>query len=55
MKTNQMTDKQLMCQADRLAEELLATSSGDHFYARLELAFDLVARELVSRGIWEPA
>jgi len=55
MQLTQLTDAQLMAQADRIAEELLATSQTSTFFARLELTFDLLARELVSRGIWEPA
>mgnify|MGYP004210840447 CR=1 FL=1 len=55
MQVNQLTDAQLMANADRIAEELLATSQTSHFFERLELTFDLLARELVSRGIWETA
>ena len=55
MKANQLTDAQLIAQADRIAEEILATSQTSSFFERLELTFDLLARELVARGIWETA
>ena len=53
MNVTQLTDKQLMAQADRICEELLATGETEHGRDRVELAFDLLGRELVSRGIWE--
>jgi len=52
MNITQLTDLQLSEQADRLALEYMATSPDSHDFTDVQLAFDLVVRELKTRGRW---
>lgn len=52
MNVTQLTDLQLSAQADKLALEYLATSSDAHDFTDVQLAYDLVVRELTARGRW---
>ena len=53
MNVSQLTDTQLMAQADNVCQELLATAEYEPGFNQISLTFDLLGRELVSRGIWE--
>ena len=54
MNLNQLTDAQLINQINTLGEEILATHREEQpFFERLCDAYDAVAEELNSRGLWE--
>ena len=47
------TDAELIELVDALGEEILATSSGDHYFERLCIQQDGYIDELIIRGLWQ--
>ena len=52
MLLSQNTDQQLIDRLNFLAEEILATSDQDEYFAYCCTKYDAVQEELDSRGLW---